>query len=130
MENDKIVKAMQEFVTETIKNSNVKVDKYSIEEAVENYMRNDFCMSEHIDTYDVRDRVGSWCDDNVYDMVNDVLSRGYVTDIIESAISDRDISDDVQQAIDNNLHSVVESLDYKRLAKALIEAIKEDAKNG
>lgn len=130
MENDKIVKAMQEFVTETIKNSNVKVDKHSIEEAVEDYMRNDFCMSEHIDMYDVRDRVGSWCDDNVSDMLDDILSRSYVTDIIESAISDRDISDDVQQAIDNNLHSVVESLDYKRLAKALIEAIKEDAKNG
>ena len=130
MESDKIIKAMQEFVTETVKNSGVKVEKYSIEEAVSDYMRNDFCMSDHIDSYDVRDRVGSWCDDNVPDMVDDILSRGYVTDCIDSAINDRDISDDVQQAIDNNLHSVVESLDYKRLAKALIEVVKEDAKNG
>jgi len=130
MESDKIVKAMQEFITDTVKNSGTKVDRYSLREAVSDYFSNDFSLEDHIDTYDIRDRVGVWCDDNAGDIVNEHLDHRYLSDVIESAINDRDLSSDVQDAIDNNIDKVIESIDYKRLACAIIAAIKEESNNG
>lgn len=126
MESDKIVKAMQEFITDTVKNSGTKVDRYSLREAVSDYFSSDFSLEDHLDTYDIRDRVGVWCDDNAGDIVNEHLDNGYVSDMIETAINDRDFTDDVQAAIDNNMDKVIESIDYKRLACAIIECIKKD----
>lgn len=130
MESDKIVKAMQEFITDTIKNGNVRVDKYSLEDAVSDYMSRDFCFSDHIDSYDIRERVGAWCDDNAGEIVNDHLDSRYMSEVIESAINDRDFADDVQAAIDNNMDKVIESIDYKRLAREIINALKENSSNG
>lgn len=128
MESDKIVKAMQEFIKDTV--STTKVDRYSLQEAVSDYFSSDFSLEDHIDTYDIRDRVGVWCDDNAGDIVNEHLDNRYLSDVIETAINDRDLSDDVQAAIDNNMDKVIESIDYKRLACAIISAIKEESNNG
>lgn len=125
MDNNNIVKAMQEFIKDTV--STTKVDRYSLQEAVSDYFSSDFSIEDHIDTYDIRDRVGVWCDENAGDYVNEHLDSRYMNEIVESAINDRDFSEDVQVAIENNMDKMIESIDYKRLACAIIAAIKEES---
>lgn len=125
MDNNNIVKAMQEFIKDTV--STTKVDRYSLQEAVSDYFSSDFSIEDHIDTYDIRDRVGVWCDENAGDYVNEHLDSRYMNEIVESAINDRDFSEDVQVAIENNIDKMIESIDYKRLACAIIAAIKEES---
>jgi ribosomal protein S3AE len=125
MDNNNIVKAMQEFIKDTV--STTKVDKHSIQDAVTDYFSSDFSLEDHLDTYDIRDRVGVWCDDNAGDYVKEHLDSRYMAEMIENAVNDRDLSEDVQSAIENNMDNVIESIDYKRLACAIIQCIKEES---
>lgn len=90
MENDKIVTAMREFVVQTVA-SNDKATSRELERAVEDYFNNSFCMSDHLDTWDIRDSVRNYMDENFSDIVRDELSGHAVEEAVDEYLNNNSV---------------------------------------
>lgn len=94
IDNDSIVKFMREFVLDTVKDT-----KYSVEDCVENYFSDgNFSLYDHIDSWDIRDTVRSYMDDNMREIVHDKMSGQRIEEMVSEYLGN---STAVQDAIDN-----------------------------
>jgi hypothetical protein len=121
MDNQKIVSSMREFVLECV-NTSVNVGKYEVEQGIEDYFSNgNFCLSDHIDRYDINESVRSYMDDNLAEVVGDSLSDSMVSNAISDAINDRDISPEIDDAVNNyDFESIVTAYLESQEGKAML----------
>lgn len=125
MDDKQLLDGIKEFVKRQV-DSAQRDEKYDMVQAVSDYFSGgDFSLTDHMDTYDLKDQINSWMDDNASDIILDTIRDSTVEYAIRGAINDRDLTDDVSRAIFDNIDSVLDHLDYKALAKALIAELKE-----